>query len=103
MPSLFSFNYFFIFILDITQLTWELKKLNDTEMITAPVYKENSILISGLNNSVPEAHLLRYMKNKKRSGGGEIQSLTYLSEEEAVLTFVKETGNLDLNLLFISF
>ncbi|XP_055874107.1 protein mono-ADP-ribosyltransferase PARP14-like [Biomphalaria glabrata] len=82
--------------LDITQLTWELKKLNGTEMITAPVYKENSILISGLNNSVPEAHLLRYMKNKKRSGGGEIQSLTYLSEEEAVLTFVKETDLLDV-------
>ncbi|KAK0055297.1 poly [ADP-ribose] polymerase 14, partial [Biomphalaria pfeifferi] len=82
--------------LDITQLTWELKKLNGTEMITAPVYKENSILISGLNNSIPEAHLLRYMKNKKRSGGGEIQSLTYLGEEEAVLTFVNETDLLDV-------
>uniref|UniRef100_A0A2C9KK18 Uncharacterized protein n=1 Tax=Biomphalaria glabrata TaxID=6526 RepID=A0A2C9KK18_BIOGL len=80
----------------ITPLTWTLTKLNGTEMITAPVYKANSILISGLNNSIPEVHLQRYMKNKKRSGGGDIQKITYLNESDAVVTFLNETDLLDV-------
>ncbi|KAH9499181.1 hypothetical protein Btru_004357 [Bulinus truncatus] len=76
--------------IDITSLTWELTSLNGMKMITAPVYKKNSLLVSGLDETIPQSPLERYMKNKKRSGGGPIQSLQYLSDEEAVITFENE-------------
>ncbi|XP_055874120.1 uncharacterized protein LOC106074325 isoform X2 [Biomphalaria glabrata] len=76
---------------DITPLTWDLTNLNGTRMITAPVYKEKSVLVAGLNSDVSKAHLDRYLKNKKHSGGGPVESVDLIDECQARVTFVDET------------
>ncbi|KAK0055299.1 poly [ADP-ribose] polymerase 14 [Biomphalaria pfeifferi] len=75
---------------DITPLTWDLTNLNGTRMITAPVYKEKSVLVAGLNSDVSKTELNRYLKSKKYSGGGPVESVDLIDECQALVTFVDE-------------
>ncbi|KAK7008835.1 poly [ADP-ribose] polymerase 14, partial [Biomphalaria glabrata] len=75
---------------DITPLTWDLTNINGTRMITAPVYKEKSVLVAGLNSDVSKTELNRYLKSKKYSGGGPVESVDLIDECQALVTFVDE-------------
>ncbi|KAH9499184.1 hypothetical protein Btru_004362 [Bulinus truncatus] len=75
---------------DITPLTWDLIFLGDKKMITAPVYKTNSILVSGLTENISIQTLKRYLENTKRSGGGKVKDIVQINEKNAVVFFQDE-------------
>ncbi|KAK0055295.1 poly [ADP-ribose] polymerase 14, partial [Biomphalaria pfeifferi] len=72
---------------DITELTWRLTSVGGNKMITAPVYKNNCVSVSGLTPDVSIPTLKRYLENKKRNGGGKTKSLVQIAEDEVVVYF----------------
>ncbi|KAH9499178.1 hypothetical protein Btru_004352, partial [Bulinus truncatus] len=75
---------------DITFLTWDLISFGDKKLITAPVYKTNSILVSGLMANVPILSLKRYLENTKRGCGGKVKSYGEIKNDEVVVFFEDE-------------
>ncbi|KAH9499183.1 hypothetical protein Btru_004360, partial [Bulinus truncatus] len=71
----------------ITPLTWELTSLGEKKIVTAPVFAENIIIVSGLTTDISLPTLQRYLENSRRSGGGKVKDLKRISDSQVIVYF----------------
>ena len=80
----------------LSNALWQCRKVfnkTNSSIAVSPVVRSQSVLVSGLNSSISDSSLKRYMENKRRGAGVKsVETIKRLDPHIAVVHFLHVDG-----------